>query len=192
MDGWMAKNKLDIQIAQLLKENGRISLTAITKETGYSRPTVTSHLNKLLKEGDVIITGGYDIGKLGYKMASAGLEVKSDNSRREFIQLLRSCPRVQSIFRIPDKANIHVGIWGEDDQTIESTLESFRDFPGVNVVEINFLGTPIYGKIPITVGPFDNDVAPCGKVCSECLRFKNSWCYGCPVTSHSRSPLSEG
>ena len=48
-------------------------------------------------------------------------------ARKEVLEILRKCPRVQTIFRSPKKANIELGVWGENDQTINSTIESFRD-----------------------------------------------------------------
>jgi DNA-binding Lrp family transcriptional regulator len=185
----VSDKNIDLQIVRALRENGRVTVMELAKTIHASRHTITKHMRKLVEDGDLVISGGYDISKLGYKMATVGLEVSKDTSREFLYQFLKSCPRVQSIFRTPEKANIQVGIWGEDDSTIQSCVESFRDLPDVNIVDINYLGTPIYGKILITVGPCDSDEAPCGKVCSECFRYQNSWCYGCPVTTDSKNPL---
>jgi DNA-binding Lrp family transcriptional regulator len=169
----MAKlDLLDLKIISHLQSNGRISITELSEKTNASRPTVTNRLKRLLEK------------KLGYKIACVGLEVKKDDFRKQIEDYLRSCPRVLSIFRTPDKANIHVSAWGEDDQTISSTVESFRDFPNVEIVYSHYLGTPIHGTVVIGIPNNKEELTPCGRNCKECHRFINEWCVGCPSTGN--------
>ncbi|UCH57683.1 MAG: Lrp/AsnC family transcriptional regulator [Candidatus Bathyarchaeota archaeon] len=184
-------DKLDLRILRELKKDGRASITHLAKQVESSRPTITNRLRRLREEGLLNIIGGLNLGALEFKMAAVGMEIKSESSRKEVLQLLSSCPRVQTIFRTPEKANIHVGIWGEDDQTINSTIESFRDFPNVEIVRTSYLGTPIHGNVTLMLDPGKGDVSPCGKKCSECHRYQNNWCKGCPSTMHYSNPLSE-
>ncbi|MFQ6053325.1 MAG: Lrp/AsnC family transcriptional regulator [Candidatus Bathyarchaeia archaeon] len=182
---------LDLKIIHNLQRDGRVSVTALSDRVGSSRPTVTLRLKRLLDEGLVTIRGGLNIRKLGFKMACVGLEVRNDDTRREVERVLKRCPRVLSLSRTPEKANIHVNMWGEDGQTINSTIESFRDISNVDIVYTHYLETPIHGDITIDVEPSEGIETPCGRTCSVCYRYNNSWCLGCPVTADYKNPLLE-
>jgi DNA-binding Lrp family transcriptional regulator len=189
----MAKkvDMLDLKIIGELQRDGRVSISAIAEKVGSSRPTVTVRLDRLLDDEMVIIRGGLNVKKFGLKIASVGLEVKSDDSRREVERRLKGCPRVLNIFRTPDKANVHLAVWGEDDQTINSTVESFRDMPNVDLVYTHYLGAPIHGDLAINIHPAMLKEAPCGNTCSDCYRYANGWCIGCPATVDYKNPITQ-
>jgi DNA-binding Lrp family transcriptional regulator len=182
-------DKLDLKILYELQKDGRISITEIAEKVGSSRPTVTNRVKQLLESRSVIIEAGLNLAAAGYKMACVGLEVKNEDTRRKVEHMLKSCPRVLNVFRTPEKANIHIAVWGEEDQTINSTIESFRDLHDVDIVYTHYLGTPIHGDIGIKVTPANSEETPCGKICSECHRYENKWCLGCPITVDYVSPI---
>ncbi|UCH56733.1 MAG: AsnC family transcriptional regulator [Candidatus Bathyarchaeota archaeon] len=182
-------DELDIKILHQLQQDGRISITELAERVDSSRPTVTNRLRQLQDERHVIIQGGLNMKTSGFKMACVGLEVRNEESRIQMEQFLRRCPRVLFIFRTPEKANIHIGVWGEEDQTINSTIESFRDLPDVDIIYSHYLGRPVHGDIAIRVTPVTEEKTPCGKTCSQCHRYRNGWCLGCPSTSDYQNPL---
>ena len=57
------------------------------------------------------------------------------------------------------------------------------------IVYTHYLGTPIHGDIGIKIIPADEEMAPCGKTCSYCHRFKNKWCLGCPTSVDYVNPI---
>lgn len=182
-------NKLDLRILEELKTDGRMSITDIAKRVKSSRPTVTNRLEQLLEKGVLNISAGLDLQSLGYKMALVSLEVSGDDNRKKFLEVMGKCPRVQTIFRSSDLANIKVGIWGEDESTINSCVESFRDLAIVKIVDTEYLGTPIRGNVTLPVNLGDDEIAPCGKTCTLCSQYENKWCPGCPVTIYYNNPL---
>lgn len=182
-------DKLDLKILFELQKDARISITEIAEKVGSSRPTVTSRVKQLLESRSVLIGAGLNLTAAGYKMACVGLEVRNEDTRKNVEHMLKSCPRVLNVFRTPEKANIHVAVWGEEDQTINSTIESFRDLHDVDIVYTHYLGTPIHGDIMIKVTPTLSEETPCGKTCSECHRYENKWCLGCPITVDYVSPI---
>lgn len=182
-------DEIDLNIIRELRNDGRITITDLSRKLETSRPTVTNHLGKLTREGLVLITGGLHVGKLGYKMASVDLEVKGEQGRSMLKEILKACPRVQVLFRTSKKANITVVIWGEDDNTINSMIESLRDRPNVEIVETRCLGTPIHGKTIIALKTSNSTNTPCGKKCTSCPRYNNSWCPGCPDTVFYSNPI---
>ena len=168
-------DELDLKIIRKLQVDGRASVTELAEEVGSSRPTVTSRLHRLLGSKIVIIKGGLDLRRFGYKVALVGLEVRTDKARSEMEAFLRSCPRVLNVFRTSDKANLLLTVWGEDDQTINSTIESFGDQRNASIVYANYLGTPIHGDIIVNVEARKSDETPCGTKCAECYRYQNAW-----------------
>ena len=182
-------DELDLKIIRRLQIDGRASVTELAEEIGSSRPTVTGRLKQLLDSKTVIIKSGLDLRRLGYKVAHVGLEVRTDKTRAKVETFLRSCPRVLNVFRTSEKANLLLSVWGEDDQTINSTIESFGDKPNVSVIYAHYLGTPIHGDIVVSVEAREGDETPCGAKCSECHRYQNAWCRGCPSSSEYKTSL---
>jgi DNA-binding Lrp family transcriptional regulator len=178
-------DKLDLKILEELKTDGRMSITDLAQRINSSRPTVTNHLEKLRKEGVVKIQTGLDLAKLGYKMAVIGLEVNGER----FYDVMAQCPRVQTMFRTSDIANIQVGVWAEDDTAMKSCIECFRDLPNVRIVETKYLGTPVKGNVTLPLQLGDAEVAPCEKKCVLCDQYGSDWCPGCPVTIFYKNPL---
>jgi len=183
-------DRLDLEIIHELHKEGRISLIGLAEKTGVPRQTVTNRLRQLIDEGLVLIKGGLDIRKLGYKISEVGLEIRGEQARREIERYLKDCPRVLNIFRTPGKANFHIRVWGEEDRTINSTIESFGDIQNVDIIYTNYLGTPTFGDIIIDAHPKDLVKAPCGMVCEDCTRYHNDLCTGCPTTKYYKNPLS--
>ena len=182
---------MDYKILLELQRDGRASIAGIAENIRSSRPTVTNRLKRLIDDKLVIVRGILNVKEFGFKMACVGLEVKSDESRREVERRLKDCPRVLSIFRTPYKANVHLAVWGEDDQTMNSTVQSFRDIPNVDLVYTHYLGAPIHGDLAINIQPAMLKDAPCGNICSDCSRYANGWCVGCPVTVYYKNPIKE-
>lgn len=182
---------LDLEIIRHLQKEGRISLTELAQKVKSSRPTVTNRLKRLVDEELIIVRGGLNLWKFGFKMASVGLEVKKESSQKEVEAYLKDCPRVLNVFRTPEKANIQLIVWGEDEPTINSTIESFRYLPNVEIVYTHYLGTPIHGDTIINVFPSNIDEAPCGMKCADCYRYNNAWCMGCPASKYYKNPLLE-
>jgi DNA-binding Lrp family transcriptional regulator len=176
-------------ILQELNKDGRMSVTDLAKLVGSSRPTITNRLARLREEGILKIPAGMDLTTLGLKMATIGLEVRGDENKTNLLELLKKCPRVQTIYRRPFIANIQVGIWGEDESTINCCIDSFRNLPGVQIIETNYLGTPIHGNIILQVKMGKDEVTKCQKTCSSCNQYMNDWCPGCPGTISYKNPL---
>jgi DNA-binding Lrp family transcriptional regulator len=174
-------DEIDLKIISNLIEDSRISMTDLAKKTGLSRPTVSARLKKLRENAILLTSSGLNLAKFGYKIANVSLEVVDETNRSEIEKILRICPRVLTGFRTSSKANYYASVWGENEQTIISTIESFRDFQGVNIIEINYLGTPFKGEIIIKPPNPEKKITPCGNICSECKRYENSLCLGCPT-----------
>lgn len=184
-------DELDLNILRELNKDARIKITKIAENTGISRPTIFNRLKKLKKLGILSNPCGLSLIKLGYKMATVGFEVNDEDIRIELTEALKICPRVLTIFKTSEKANLQVSLWGEDYETLNSVIDSFRSFDGVNVVRSNYLGTPLVGNVTLFSSLPESNVTPCNKVCSQCNRYIDNWCLGCPVSVDYKDPLKK-
>jgi len=180
-------DKIDMRILVELSHNPRITLTELSENTKISRPTISTHLKNLTDSGLIMNETGLSLRNLNFVTALVSIEAKQENESTTAEKFLRSCPRVKCLFRTPGKANLTVLVWGENTNTLNSTIESFRDLSNVEIVDIDYLGTPIHGDLG--VGVFDKrDTAPCKEDCSRCPNYKNKLCVGCPATIYYKGP----
>lgn len=182
-------DRLDLKIMYYLHDDGRISIKNLAEKVEVSRQTVANRLKRLMDENLIVIKGGPNIRVFDVKMACVGLEVVNEDARREVEQDLTVCPRVAAFFRTPEKANIHLEVLGENESTLTSTIESFRDRKNVDIIYTHYLGTPIHGDIIVGVAPPHSNRPPCGRNCIDCYRYVNEWCIGCPISSAYKNPL---
>jgi Lrp/AsnC family transcriptional regulator for asnA, asnC and gidA len=179
---------LDLKIVSELSKNGRVSISELANETGITRQTIANRMKRLHNEDIIRVAGGLSLVKLGYEMATVGMEVRGEEVEGELMKLMQCCPRVLTIFRAGRKEDLQISMWGENQKSIDSTIESFNDFQGVTVASTHYLGKPIHGSISFTMDPKDSTISPCGKDCSKCLSYSKLECPGCPDTSHYRNP----
>jgi len=92
-------DNLDLKIIHQLQQNGRISITELADNIHSSRPTTTNRLKKLVDKNVVMVKGGLNISKFGFKMACIGLEVTDGKTLGELESTMRCCPRVMNIYR---------------------------------------------------------------------------------------------
>ncbi len=183
-------SKRDIDIISALMDDGRKSITQLAKETGLSRPTVTNRLDKLLKSKVISVDPGLNLRKLGCPTAALTVETEGVEQRRRIEKNLARCPRVIMMLRLAEKANLMVTLYGEDQDSLRSTIESIGSWPGGTIIGVKYAEPPLYPetfKVPVT-----NDkesITPCGKDCSECPNYVIKECLGCPVTIHYRGQL---
>jgi DNA-binding Lrp family transcriptional regulator len=178
-------SKKDIDIISALMPDGRKSITQLAKETGISRPTVTNRLEKLLKGKVISVEPGLNLKKLECSTACLTVETEGVDQRRRIEKTLSRCPRVLMMLRLAEKANLMVTLFGEDQDSLRSTIESIGSWPGASILNVSHAEPPLYPetfRVPVTNEK--QDVAPCGKDCSECPNYLIKECLGCPVTIH--------
>jgi len=183
-------DKVDLKIIESLKSDARRPVTQIAKEVGVSRPTVINRLNRLVTENLIHIDVGLNIRKLGFQTACVALEVKGVDVRRKVEENLSKCPRVLTILRLTEKANLMALFFGENHSTLTSTIESLRDFSGADIVYVHHSEPPLFTEtVSLNVFPEKSDIAPCGRKCSDCFRYQNDQCIGCPAVIEYKGPL---
>jgi Lrp/AsnC family leucine-responsive transcriptional regulator len=183
-------SKRDIDIISALMSDGRKSITQLARETGLSRPTVTNRLEKLIKEKVISVEPGLNLKKLECSTACLTVETEGVDQRRRIEKTLSRCPRVLMMLRLAEKANLMVTLYGEDQDSLRSTIESIGSWSGASILNVSHAEPPLYPetfRVPVTNEK--QAVAPCGKDCSECPNYLIKECLGCPVTIHYQGQL---
>ena len=180
----------DLRVIHSLEGDSRKTVTLIAKETRLSRPTVTNIIERLMKQNLIQIKAGINVRELGFPTACLAIECKLMDQRKDLVRDLSLCPRVLMILEPSEKVNLLVFLYGEDQATLISTIESFRHFSGANLVDILHSGPPAFPSafhLPIFIEK--GELTPCGKTCIECVNYINNECVGCPVVSAYTGPL---
>lgn len=181
-------DKTDLKIIEALSKNARQPVTQLAIEVGVSRPTLINRLKRLMMEDLIGINVGLNLEKLGFLTAVVFLEVKGGENQANLEKNLTKCPRVVYAFRLEGKANVMVILYGEDKRTLKAMIESLRDFSGVDIVSVMHSESPLSGET-IQVHSNKADITPCERRCSECFRFKDGSCIGCPAVIEYKGML---
>jgi len=182
-------DKIDLKIINSLMSDARRSATQLSKDVGVSRLTVINRLKKLTAENIIGVNVGINIGKLGFQTALVALEVKGD-LKQQMERNLSECPRVLTLLQLDEKINLLVLLYGENQNTLGSTIECLRDLPNVNIVYVHHSRSPLFPEnFSLHVFPEKKDLTPCRRKCSDCLRYQNDQCVGCPAVTEYRGLL---
>ncbi|MFW6117773.1 MAG: Lrp/AsnC family transcriptional regulator, partial [Thermoproteota archaeon] len=176
----------DKKILQLLQKDGRISLSKMGEEIGLSHVSVRRRLKKL--EDEVLeISPSLNFGDLGYRLTLVFVEAEDEDVRQELIREYHECPRIIFLTKITGEYNLLAIMFAENQNVQESELGqcAIRTHPGIRrskVITAEYPLKPEY--IPYTPPKNNRETAPCGPNCSECQRYIEGKCLGCPATKH--------
>jgi len=190
-------DEIGFKIINELSNNPRMTINELSKKTKISRPTVTARLKALTDAGLFDCEAGLSLKNLGFVTAIVSLEAKREQDRISAEEHLAECPRVHSIFRSPSKANIQCLVWAENDHTLTSCIGSLRNLEGVNIVSVDYLGTPTKGDIIIKAPHPQPGRVMCKThhyehPVEQCQEYVNGLCMGCPATRNYRYTLMMG
>jgi Lrp/AsnC family leucine-responsive transcriptional regulator len=183
-------DKIDLKIIQSLKNDARRSITELAKDAGVSRPTAMKRLERLMKDNDIQIDTGINIRKLGFRVGCVGIEVKGAEAREKVEKVLLSCPRVLMVLCPFEKISFSVYVYGENQESLRSTIYSLSELPNTDIAYVNFSDPPLHPKT-FTINTYHEkgDITPCGRKCSECYSYEQGICIGCPAVVEYKGPL---
>lgn len=179
----------DMEIMRELENDGRTSISDLAEITGLARQTVTRRLEKMEESDQFRVLGGVNMKQNELRMVIASFEVIGNNELVSFLEFLNICPRVYTVFTPSSDSNVKTMLWGCDVETINSTIECFRDQENINLLGTEYLGVPTGGYVFAPLRIERNEYAPCGKKCERCSRYQSSQCKGCPSTKAYKNPL---
>jgi len=183
---------LDRRLIVLLQEDGRLTLTELGKRLGVSHVSAGKRLKKLVEGGFIKIGAQLGLGAFKLKVLAALLEVEGAKRLNEICKTFSSCPRVAFLSTVLGRLNLLALLIAEDDGVLESmaTTCAIREARGIKRTEVFLLGEVLWpGFVPLKVVKRRRRQAPCGRVCSGCVRFQAERCLGCPAVEGYRGPL---
>jgi len=180
---------VDLRIIDSLMIDGRRSATQLSKDVGVSRLTIVSRLKKLTEENIISTSVGINIGKLGFQTALVALEVKGE-LKQQTERNLSECPRILTLLQLSEKVNLLVLLYGENQNTLGSTIECIRSLPSVNIVYVHHSKPPLFpDNFSLRIFPEKKNLTPCGRKCGACIFYRNDQCLGCPAVTEYKGPL---
>jgi DNA-binding Lrp family transcriptional regulator len=183
-------DKVDLKIIQSLRNDARRSITELAKDAGISRPTAMKRLERMVKDTDICIDTGINIRKLGFRVGCVGIEVKEAEARKNVEKVLLSCPRVLMVLCPFEKISFSVYVYGENQESLRSTIYSLGELPGANIAYVNYSDPPLHPKtFIIDTYSKKESITPCGRNCSECYSYNQGICVGCPAVVEYKGPL---
>jgi len=138
-------DKIDFEILEILRKNGRIKRNDLAEKVGLSLPSVSERLRKLEEEN--IIQGYFakiNSEKLGY-MVTAFITITMESSKH-FQNLITKTKEVDEILEchaITGEGTYLLKIKTQNTNTLEKLLAKIQSWPGVMNTKTNIvLSTP--------------------------------------------------
>ncbi len=185
-------DSLDKRVVKELQEDGRLSLVELGRRVGLSHVAVGRRLSKLIERGVVKVQANLGVKQLGLRLLIVLIEVESRNVLDKLCEVFSRCPRMLVLSTLIAGFNLMALMAAEDERVVESitTCCAVRDAPGIKRTEVYLAGNVVLpSHLPLRVAVEQGDVAPCGRECHACSRFKEERCPGCPSVKGYRGPL---
>ncbi|ASI99040.1 Lrp/AsnC family transcriptional regulator [Thermococcus celer] len=181
----------DMIIYRLLRKNGRMKVSGIARELGISHASARERLGKLEERGDVKIQALLNIRKRNFVSAVVNLRVRSMDEAEKLADVFAKCPRTVFVATTTGKYNLNLALIAEDYSALEATIENtIRPMESVREMDVSLGSAPAYPEfVDFKLDPV-REVAPCGKVCTDCYLYGKK-CSGCPATVHFKGLKGE-
>jgi DNA-binding Lrp family transcriptional regulator len=179
-------DEINRKIISLLNQDARMSISGMSTQLGLSRPTVAKRLGSLIMNNIIKIQIVTNISKITYKLSLFQIAVQKRDDYLPLMAILEKCTRVLIMSRGPKDLHFLLMLWGENLETINSTVESLQSFHDFEIVFQRFLGTPIKGDLLIDFNA-DCTEGSCGQRCGDCVKYHNNSCMACPATTFHKS-----
>jgi DNA-binding Lrp family transcriptional regulator len=184
----MGLDNVDLKLVKVMKDHCKVNFKHVGSRLGLSHVAVMKRVNRFIGEGLISIGPLINVDKLGFKLVLLLIEVDSEKSIRDLLNRFKECPRILHIFRIYGEYNLAIIAFAEDERVLSSIMsicmlrasEHIRRSYVIPVSEILF--NEFIGLVKVPSEDFNE--APCGIVCTDCNRYVDGKCIGCPSTKH--------
>ncbi|NPA22831.1 MAG: Lrp/AsnC family transcriptional regulator [Crenarchaeota archaeon] len=179
-------DEVDIAIISLLQRNGIMSTREIGRFVGLSHTAIGKRLRRL----PIKVTAVFSKDIVRGMILVIG-KVRTSSAIEEMINVFKDCPRM--LMFASGGSNRYMALMFAEDPTVidcislDCEIRAYHEVEESRTYILDRVHIPdyIYIKIPTE----RRDVAPCGRNCSTCRRFKEGLCPGCPATRYYRGPL---
>ena len=188
-------DEVDRRIISQLQHNGRATFKELAKIVGFSSMGVKKRVDRLLKKGNLRVSGLLNVKQLDLHAAVVLIEIESAGALERLLERFKDCPRVVNIFTTVGGYNIIALVVAEDGDTLESiSVEkcSLRSSEGIRRSEFYPIGSIHYSPfLPIRehLTHKERIRTPCSVDCRPCGRYQTQKCVGCPATTYYKGKL---
>lgn len=127
-------DETDVQILEILQEDGRISLSDISEQVGLSVPSVSERIRKMEERG--VITGYHALvdNKRIHLDITAFIRVTVDGSKNypEFVRKASELPSVLEVHSITGEGSHILKVCTRNTTTLEHLLSKIQSWPGIH------------------------------------------------------------
>ena len=126
----MALDSIDVQILNMLIENGRISYTDIAKEVGMKPPSVIDRIKKMESDGIIYdYTARVDYRKMGFDMvAFVGIVMDNPVYIDDFENIFKN---VVECYHVTGDFTLLLKVITKNTNTLAGIIRKLRELPGV-------------------------------------------------------------
>lgn len=184
----MPLDKIDKQIIRKLYENGRESLSSLSKIITKSDQDRMSHagigkrISKLEELNILKIQANLNIRELHYKIAFILIEMENYERVKSIINAYSDCPRLFLLAHVSGQYNLIIGIVGQNIEVINRYVNYCgpTNKKGVlhsAVIFVSELIVPNFLPLNLFSGTSNED--KCGNECKKCEALFDGKCKGC-------------
>ncbi|MFX1326718.1 MAG: Lrp/AsnC family transcriptional regulator [Promethearchaeota archaeon] len=184
----MTLDRIDKQILKSLFENGRESLSSLSKIVLKSNQETMSHagiakrITKLEDSGVLKVQGNISPKSLNYYIAFILIEMRSYNEVQKIIDAYAECPRVFLLAHVAGQYNLIFGVIGQD----IDVLRRYINYCGPTNKEGILHSATIFASevlvpkfLPIKLFSGESKEHKCENICKACAAFLDGKCNGC-------------
>ncbi|NJE04710.1 Lrp/AsnC family transcriptional regulator [Thermococcus sp. M36] len=182
----------DMRIYRMLRKDGRTKVSEIARELGISHTSVRERLERLERRGDLKVQALLNIRKRNFVSAVVNLRVRSMDEAERLADVFAKCPRTVLVATTTGKYNLNLALIAENYSALEVTIENtIRPLEEVREMDVSLGSSPAYPEfVDFKLDPV-REVAPCGKVCTDCYLYGKK-CMGCPATVYFKGFAGRG
>ena len=132
-------DEIDLRMADLLAENGRMSMESIGAKIGLSTNTVKRRYEKLKKNGVLKVTIQVNPNKIGYRALCVFFTVTSDEKSDLIIEKISNIPDIISIMKTTGDYDLQIYLMVQDLDGLLSVQEEIGKIQGIKKVDVELL-----------------------------------------------------
>ena len=132
-------DKIDLKIADILAENGRISMESLGRKTGISPDTAKKRYEKLKNNGILKVTIQFNPYKIGYRALCVFFTVTSDEKSVLIIEKISKIPDIISIMKTTGDYDLQIYAMVQDLDRLLSIQEEIGKIQGIKKIDVELL-----------------------------------------------------
>jgi DNA-binding Lrp family transcriptional regulator len=132
-------DKIDRRIADILAENGRISIESLSREIGISSYIAKRRYEKLKNNGILKVTIQVNPNKIGYRALCVFFTVTSDEKSELTIEKISKIPDIISIMKTTGDYDLQIYAMVQDLDRLLSIQEEIGKIQGIRKIDVELL-----------------------------------------------------